>query len=661
MGHSATAGYNAVMNAPPDPDRPTPAGALRHLILGTAGHIDHGKSSLVKALTGIDPDRLPEEKQRGITIELGFAHLPLDGVVYGVVDVPGHERFVRTMVSGATAIDVALLAVAADDSVMPQTVEHAEILALLGVHRGVVAITKTDLADPDLVELVRQEVGQLLHDNGLPAWPTVGVSATTGAGLDELRKVLAETARDVPNPHSAGVFRLGVDRVFTVAGRGTVVTGSVLHGTVSPGDTLELLPCGHAVRVRDVQTHGHEASAVQAGQRAALNLIGVDRGEVLPGHELATPGYLTPAEIVDVRVRFVRSLARAVRAMSRVRFAVGTTEVLARIVPYHGATGEAGTETLAQLRLSEPVTVTFGQHFIVRHENASRTLGGGTVLRFGSRRERRPFMANASGLTALQSAEPAQQLEEVLHRAGFARPAPLALSAATGIPVNQIAAHLDALHQARRLVEIAGCGVAVSAATVEDVLARAERWLERFHAAKPEEPGCPTDRLVGWLERKSLKGVGRALFDILLKSGRVRVLGKYVCLPRFAPVLSAQDERIMAEMIAELEAAALQPPAPSQLRAAARCDAKRIERLLKIAVAHGALVRIDADIYLAPPVEAKLRATLREMASAGTELTVSSLRERVGSTRKYMVPILEYLDRVGFTRRTGDTRVLLEP
>lgn len=650
--------YNDAMKTPTNPD----AGCSpRHLILGTAGHIDHGKTSLIKALTGTDTDRLPEEKRRGVTIELGFAELALGEVVFGVVDVPGHERFVRTMVSGATGIDVALLVVAADDSVMPQTVEHVEILALLGVKRGVVAITKTDLADPDLVELVQEDVAQLLLDNDLPDWPMVGVSSTTGAGLDELRGVLKQAGADVTDADETGVFRLAIDRVFTVAGRGTVITGSVLQGKVSPGDTLELLPKELAVRVRDVQTHGHEASAVQTGQRAALNLIGVDRAAIAPGDELATPGYLAPAQIVDVRVRFVRSLSREVKPLSRVRFAVGTTEAVGRIVPYGDSFGRPGTESSAQLRLSKPIAVEFGQRFILRHENASRTIGGGTVLRFGTRRARRLFTANPTGLEAMQSDDVPRRLEEVLRLSGFARPSDLALSAATGIPIDEIAGRLRELEQAGRLVPVAGCPVPVSTATLDDLLARAVRWLERFHKSNSEEPGCLTDRFIGWLERKSQKGVGRSLFDRLVAAKCVKVLGKYACLKEFAPAMSKQDERIMAEMLREFEQAAFQPPAPRQLQVAASCDAKRIERLLKIAVAHGALVGIDANIHLAASVEVKLRDTIREMIATGEDVTVSNLRERLGTSRKYMVPILEHLDRIGFTRRSGELRVLADP
>ena len=648
------------MNAPADQGTAPSPGAARHLILGTAGHIDHGKTSLIKALTGTDTDRLPEEKRRGVTIELGFAELAIGDAVFGVVDVPGHERFVRTMVSGATGIDVALLTVAADDSVMPQTVEHVEILSLLGVRRGVVAVTKTDLADAELVELVQEDVAQLLGDNGLPDWPMVGVSSTTGAGLDELRRVLVQTAADVTETTETGVFRLAVDRVFTVAGRGTVVTGSVLQGAASPGDTLEMLPRGLSVRVRDIQTHGRQTSVVLAGQRAALNLIGVDRAEIAPGDELMTPGYLTPARIVDVHARFVRSLPCPIKPMSRVRVAVGTTETVGRIVPYGDTFGRPGTESWAQLRLSGPVAVEYGQRFILRHENASRTIGGGTVLRFGSPRARRMFTANAKGLDTMRHGGALDRIEEVLRTAGFSRPGRLALAAATGIHVDQIDDRLRELEQTGRLVTIAGCAVPVSTVTLDDLLARAGRWMERFHKGRPEEPGCPTDRFIGWLDRKSHKGAGRALFDRLVEARRVKVLGKYVCLPEFAPALSKQDERIMAEMVREIEQAAFQPPAPAQLRVAARFDARRIERLLKIAVAHGALARIDANIHLAAPVETKLRDTIRDMTAAGDEVTVSALRERLGSSRKYMVPIMEYLDRIGFTRRSGDARVLAE-
>jgi selenocysteine-specific elongation factor len=270
------------------------------------------------------------------------------------------------------------------------------------------------------------------------------------------------------------------------------------------------------------------------------------------------------------------------------------------------------------------------------------------------------FTANAKGLDTMRHGGAVDRLEEVLRTAGFSRPGRLALAAATGIHVDRIDDRLRELEQTGRLVTIAGCTVPVSTVTLDDLLARAGRWMERFHKGRPEEPGCPTDRFIGWLDRKSNKGAGRALFDRLVEAGRVKVLGKYVCLPEFAPALSKQDERIMAEMVREIEQAAFQPPAPAQLRVAARFDARRIERLLKIAVAHGALARIDANIHLAAPVEAKLRDTIREMIAAGEEVTVSALRERLESSRKYMVPIMEYLDRIGFTRRSGDARVLAE-
>ncbi|MCP4593022.1 MAG: selenocysteine-specific translation elongation factor [bacterium] len=648
------------MNPPNETPIPSVDARRRHLILGTAGHIDHGKTSLIKALTGTDTDRLPEEKRRGVTIELGFAELTAGGFEFGVVDVPGHERFVRTMVSGATGIDVALLVVAADDSVMPQTVEHVEILSLLGVRRGIVAITKCDLADAELVELVREDAAQLLVDNGLPEWPTTCVSSTDRTGLEELLSELARVAAGASALGETGAFRQAIDRVFTVAGRGTVVTGSVLQGTVAAGETLELLPAGHAVRVRDVQTHRRSADAVQAGQRAALNLIGVDREQINPGDELATPGYLTPAWIVDARVRLVASLAKPIKPMSRVRFAVGTTEVVGRLVPYSAELGPAGTEGMAQLRLTAPVPVEYGQRFILRHENASRTIGGGSVLRFGPRRARRLFAGHRAGLEVMESPDEVQRIEEVLHLAGFKRPTDLALAAATGVPLGTIESILAGLEEQGGLVPIAGSAFPIAVGTVDDLLARAEHWLERFHQANAEEPGCLSDRFVGWLERKSQKGVGRALFERLVSKRRVKVFGRYTCLPKFAPAVSRQDERILAAVVSEIEAAAFQPPAPAKLKAAAQCDGKRIERLIKIAVAHGALVRIDSTIHLAAAVEVRLRETVREMVAAGDEVTVAALRERLDSSRKYMVPILEHLDRVGFTRREGDTRVLTE-
>ncbi len=363
--------------------------ARQYHILGTAGHIDHGKTSLVRALTGVDTDRLPEEQHRGMTIELGFADLTVEEMRFGIVDVPGHERFVKTMVAGATGIDMALLVVAADDSVMPQTIEHVEILNLLGVRRGVVAITKIDLVDPEMVELVADEVTELLASTPLAEAPIRLVSSTTGVGVEALKETLHDVAQGIEPASSQWPFRMTVDRVFTVQGRGTVVTGSALRGSVSAGDTLEVWPGGRTCRVRDLQTHGVHRDSLMRRQRVAINVSGIDRASVPRGSELATPGYLTASHLVDVRLECLSSSPRPLKSTSTVRLGVGTAEVPVRVVLLGRSMLEPGQSGYAQLRSGQPLTTTYGQRFILRDETAVRTIGGGIVLRPVAGRKRR--------------------------------------------------------------------------------------------------------------------------------------------------------------------------------------------------------------------------------------------------------------------------------
>jgi len=633
--------------------------AERFLIIGTAGHIDHGKTSLVKALTGIDTDRLPEEQRRGVTIELGFAHLEVGPYRFGVVDVPGHERFVRTMVAGATGIDLALLVVAADDSVMPQTVEHVEILDLLGVHRGVVAITKTDLAEEDLCKLVADDVAELLQGTSLAGAATVPVSSVTGAGLDRLREALAAAASELAERRTAGAFRLALDRVFSVTGRGTVGTGSVLQGQVAAGDELELWPAGLPCRVRALQSHNEVLELIHGGQRAALNLIGVDRERIERGCELATPGYLRATHVLDVRLRCLGSAQRPIRSRSNVRLCMGTRELLARVVTPGGDPIQPGEQGYAQLRLSEPVVATHGQRFIVRDEAATRTVGGGAVLRCSPQRRRIRGADGTVGLQALDQGDALQRVEEVIRFGGFSRSPELTIAAEAGVPPGDVAGLIAELARQQRIVAVEPGGKEEFAKSALETLgARALGWLKRYHETHPEEPGAPVDTFIGYLDRKSRRGLGRPLFDGLVSAVRVKVQGRYVCHPTSAPALSVQDEKLLTAIVGEFEAAALQPPALEELAAARQVNAQRIARLVKIAVATRQLIEVHGRMYLHPTWEQRLRERVGEILGRGGDASTSAIREGLGSTRKYVVPLLEYLDRIGFTRREGDQRVL---
>jgi selenocysteine-specific elongation factor len=676
---------------------------LRHFILGTAGHIDHGKTSLVKALTGTDTDRLPEEQRRGMTIELGFAELDLGDVRFGVVDVPGHEKFVRTMVAGATGIDVALVVVASDDSVMPQTVEHVEILDLLGVHRAVVALTKCDVVDRDMLALVAEEVRNLLSTTPMRDAEIIPVCSLTGEGIAELKAALHRVALLIEQRSNAGPFRMAIDRVFTIQGRGTVVTGSVLAGRVATGDSLELHPIGRTCRVRDVQSHGRVEDRLLAGQRAALNLIGVERDSVERGFELAAPGYLTPSKIIDARLTLlpshsrrptdVGSASKPLRDQQRVRIGMGATEHIAKLVilddilsPLVGGTPASCALNLpnshvlfVQLRFLTPVTAVHGQRFILRDETATRTMGGGVVLRPVARRARRtgkhasdvPPRAGISqercGLEILSTHGGAERVEEVWRYAGFEPLTELQIAARAGVDPLRVAAMIAELQSAGRLTSLTdesistsvmpGTARRVTLSTWQAVTDRVLAQLGKYHAAHPDQPGCPIDTITGWIDRKTTAGVGKLMFDRMVADGKLRALGRYVALPAFAPALSVQDEKCYAAMLAEFRAAAFKPPLLSDLKITNQATLQRMTRLAKLAIAAGDLAQISPEIFLHAETEQQLREIVARLIDTGREVTVAEVRQATDSSRKFVVPFLEYLDRVGFTQRIGDIRV----
>ncbi len=647
------------MTVDPSNQQSTGVAGDRHFILGTAGHIDHGKTSLVRALTGTNTDRLPEERRRGMTIELGFAELVIGNARFGIVDVPGHERFVRTMVAGATGIDLALLVVAANDSVMPQTIEHVEILHFLGISRAIVAITKIDMVEPDMVELVEDEVRELLASTPMRDAVLCPVSSVTGVGIDELTGAIVSACESITTAPAQCPFRMSVDRIFTVQGRGTVATGSVLRGTVREGDSLEVWPGGRVCRVRGLQTHGSSFAALVRGQRAAINISGIDKAHVQRGCELATPGYLQPSRMVDVQLSLSASESKSFKSTSVVRLEIGTHERPVRVVLFGAATLAPGESAFAQLRTGEPVTTTIDQRFIIRDENATRTLGGGVILRPLAQRRRLDLATEIERLSRLESGDDSGRLEEVLRLARFHRPTDLQLCARAGTELANIPAMLDHLRAEKRWTPIPGTDVSVVPAAIDDLLRRLSAWMERFHHQHPDLPGRPVDAVLGYLERMTAKALARPIFDLFIKKKRLKCLGRFACLPAFAPSLSAADEKLLASMIAELRTAGFQPPALANLSVAGQADRKRLDRLATLAVALGELVLIEGRTYLHVEVEKKLRAAVAELIAQDGGAGVAQVREALGSTRKFVVPFLEYLDRVGFTRRTGDERVLV--
>jgi selenocysteine-specific elongation factor len=633
------------------------------IVVGTAGHIDHGKSRLVLALTGTDPDRLPEEKARGMTIDLGFAHMRVDDCDVWFVDVPGHERFIRNMVAGATGVDVALLAVAADDSVMPQTREHAEVLSLLGVDRCVVALTKMDLVDDEWADAVEQEVSELLASLRIEPIRFVRTSVETGRGVDELRTLLGELARQQKGAGSGDYdwFRLPIDRAFNIAGRGTVVTGSVAHGSVRVEDELELWPEGRRVRVRDLQTHYEGAAAAAGRMRLAVNLAGVALDEVGRGHELATPGYLEATRLMDVWVASVRMPGKMLRRNIRLRLHVATSEVLAELRLRENPVELTVRGQFAQLRLTRPVVAAWGQRFILRDESGSRTLGGGRVLRPVARSWSAKRPAHVDGLRALLDGSARQRLDEVIRANEWQLCSDAHLATRAGLAKAQrVQARCRQLIEEGRIktLMVASTPVYVHASHLKAIAANATERLRAHLAANPRLAGVPYSEWPGWMPRACPPKLRPALAEWLVERKHVTLTDNRVVPPGHAAAISDADQQLLAALLDEFDVAAFQPPAVRALACVSSKNEKHVRELMDLAAARGQLVRIAEDIWLHgrrwTELVEKVKAAIQERGG----VTVSEIRTLLDSSRKYVVPIAEYLDSVGITRRVGDRRIL---
>lgn len=633
------------------------------LILGTAGHIDHGKTALVKALTGVDTDRLPEEKRRGITIELGFAELPLGEYRLGVVDVPGHERFVRNMLAGATGIDLALLVVAADESVKPQTREHLDILQLLGVAAGVIAVTKCDAADPDWIDLVEQEIRELVQDTFLAEAPIVRTSARRGTGLDDLRQALthaAAVAVDRPGRSTAGPFRLPIDRVFTVPGHGAVVTGSVVGGVAHIGDELVVQPGEIRVRIRGLHHHDREAAAVGRGQRAAVNLAGVRHEDLERGQELCSPGFLQASKTLTVRLQLLPSAARPLVDRARLHVHLGATEFMAtvRLLDADDVRLIPGGAAVAQLFCNRPVATAWGQPFIIRSESPVRTIGGGQVLQCDAQRIRRQERWRIDAVRRLADADRVVVAAAALELWGLRAWQPLDLARWCG--AENPADTIRALDERRLLTELSLPPTRkqkVATAALQHFFAQATEALAKLHAREPLAAEIELAKLQSRMAHTGDADLIEASLHEMARRGQLALSARGVALPGRGPKLSAGEQMALDELVAKYLAAGLNVPSVDELRQAMPKHQAAAAKLLNLAASQGRLVAISPEMYLHADVLADVRETLTAALSGGG-LTLSQIRERLGTTRKYAVPLCEYLDRCGFTQRNGDLRVL---
>jgi selenocysteine-specific elongation factor len=639
-------------------------------VIGTAGHIDHGKTTLVRALTGIDTDRLKEEKERGITIELGFAHLQLPtGETVGVVDVPGHERFVRTMVAGAVGIDLVVLVVAADEGVMPQTREHLDICGLLGITRGVVALSKADLVDGELRELALADVAETLHGTFLEGAPILPVSAKTGEGLDALKAAIAAVLREVPGKDPEGLARLPIDRVFSMKGFGTVVTGTLWAGRLKPGDDLVALPAlpgGAPGKVRGVQVHGLAVDEARAGNRTAINLT-LAKEQLARGQVLVRPGELEAGRLVDVRLRYLLTSKRALKRRARLLVHAGTAQTLATLSLLDTSELEPGQSGLAQLALDEPMVLLPGDHFILRgfalQRHHGTTVGGGLVLRTLGARLRR---GTPEALALLRDNERALATNDVearvrleVARAGEAGLTRAALQMRVPHPPRAVDAALAKLSAARAVIRYdKERGALISDAALASVKQRAVAAVAAFHAAQPLAAGMPREEL-----RAKVAGDVKLLhlvLESLAGDGALVADRDTVRLPAHDPARDQARAGLapLAERTLALYAqAALQPPRPVEAAATLAVDPRELAPVIDLLVRGGSLVRMKDLVFHAPAIDA-LRDKLVAHLKAHTQISPQEWKDLVGASRKFTIPLAEHFDAEKLTMRVGEVRKL---
>jgi selenocysteine-specific elongation factor len=635
---------------------------MRDLILGTAGHIDHGKTALVKALTGIDCDRLPEEKARGITIDIGFATLELGDYRLGIVDVPGHERFIKNMLAGATGIDIALLVVAADDAIMPQTREHLEILKLLGLRHGVIALTKCDLVDAATLEIVGLEVRDLVQGSFLADAPMIATSAQSGAGISELKQAIAAVCTGIEaSPHDRGWFRMPIDRCFVVQGHGTIVTGSVLAGSMRVGAEVAWLPGGTTVRVRALQNHDHPAEEVRRGMRAAVNLAGVDHKDVVRGQELATPGYLLPSRVVTVRLHCLREMKKPIRHRAPVRFHAGTSEIMGTVALLDCDMVEPGGWGFAQLFFAGPATTTWGQPFVLRGSSAMATIGGGQVLQPAARKIRRRHLDILERIEQLWTGDPKQRALCVAWFGGYSGFTQADLVRGADLDPEQALRIIEELRSENKLLAIAvqgGRQVILHTDILAELDERILAVLGKMHDELPLLSSHDRQKVQAQLDYVGDDGLVHAAVDRLVQLKKLTGDMRRIARTDFKPKLSANLRKLKDRMVAAYLAAGFQPPEPASFAGQAGGNAANLKDLFEVCVAEGLLVHVDGDIYLHSDVETQMRKRVDERLRSGAGASIAEIRDLLGTTRKYAVPFCEYLDRAGVTQREGDLRVM---
>ena len=632
---------------------------MKHVIIGTAGHVDHGKTLLVKALTGIDTDRLVEEKKRGITIELGFAHLDWpDGTQAGIVDVPGHEKFIKNMLAGAGGIDLAMLIIAADDGVMPQTVEHLDILTLLGVKDGLIVITKADTVDPEWLEMMQEEIREKTTGSFLEGKPIMAVSAYTGQGIAELKEMLRELVRKAEEKSMRIPFRLPVDRVFSVEGFGTVVTGTLIEGAITEGDLAELVPSGTQTRIRNLQVHGKDAETVYAGQRVAINLANLKKTDIQRGDVVSKPGTVRTSRMLDVRLKNLPGSGRIIKNDSQVHLFHGTAELLAKVVLFGREELKPGESCYAQLRMTEPIATKNGDHFVIRFFSPLETIGGGVILDDQPRRHKRSDPKIQEILKIKESGSRDDLTVQLLAEFGTRLPTAAQLVAKLQREEADIQDELYHLC-GRGLAMEALPGRYIAASAVDKVWQNCLEILNLYHKQNPLHAGIQSAEL----RQKLCKGMERscadALIAILHQEGKIRKSGDRYALSDFTVTLTKRQRGIREKLIQIYTAAGIETPITEHVlegfSSNERAEAKQV---LESLITSGDLILLTPQICLYRDTYARILQAVKGHFETNDALTLAQLRDMLNTSRKYAQALVEYFDKIHITKKDGDIHCL---
>jgi selenocysteine-specific elongation factor len=632
---------------------------VKRLVIGTAGHIDHGKTTLVKALTGIETDRLKEEKQRGISIELGFAPFTLpSGQKAAIVDVPGHERFIRHMLAGAFGIDMVIFTIAADEGVMPQTREHMDIIELLGVNQGVIVLTKKDMVDEEWLLMVEEEIKEYTDKTILKGTPIIAVSALTKEGIPDLLAALEELANRIKEKPKGGQVRLPIDRVFTISGFGTVVTGTLWSGSINVGDTLELMPVGRPVKVRTLQVHGEKVPVAYAGQRVAVNLQGIEVNDIKRGYLLATPGFLQPGYRVDAKLRLLPSSPRTLKNWNRIRFHIGTDETMGRVILLDRDELLPGEETFVQIVMEKPVVCYKGDSYVIRYYSPVTTIGGGVIINANSPKQKR---FNEDVLNELVMKEEGTLYDILLHEME-SHPEELfnldSFIKKTGSSADKVKDEIAQLLEDEKIIDLTGKGEYLSNYGISVMADKITSVLAEFHKQYPLRQGYPREDM----RSRFFTSLNAKMFNMLLKHleakrGIIKSKNNLIMLAPHEPLPGEREEKYIREILTLMTGQLFSPPSPQEMKETLGISDTEFSEIFSYLVEQQLVIKLNETMFFSTQAIEEGKKILNQYFDREKELNLATMRDLLNTSRKYVLPLIEYYDRIRFTRRVGDMRV----